>query len=417
MDRIIDKSQIRRESTRRIIIGCGIALIAIIAISSIIMAMSKSVHERDLRIANVEMGPLETTVSGSGRFVPAFEEIINSPVETRIMKVFVHPGDSVKEGTPLLQIDLEASETAYNKLLDEHRIKQQELTQLKLGNDTKLSELAMQIKVKEMTVNRLRVEVDNERRLDSLGSGTGDRVRQAETAYLAATLELKQMREQLVNERLRSSASEKVQALSVSIFEKDLELMKRTLDRGRIPAPHDGVVTYLSTEIGSRIAMGEKVAVVSDLSQFKIEGEVPEGSSDRVGVGSSVKARIGNSEFTGTVTNITPQAKSGVVTFSVMLDDSRNKRLRSGLRTELYISYGYKDRVLRMPSGRYFKGPGEYALFVMDGDDRLVKRKVQLGDSNREYVEILSGLQTGDRVVISDMDEYNKSDKLKINKD
>ena len=53
----------------------------------------------------------------------------------------------------------------------------------------------------------------------------------------------------------------------------------------------------------------------------------------------------------------------------------------------------------------------------MDGDDRLVKRKVQLGDSNREYVEILSGLQTGDRVVISDMDEYNKSDKLKINKD
>ncbi len=416
MDKIIDKKQLRIEKRNLILKWCGIASVAIAAVAVLLLTFEKSVSERDIHIATVDTGPLETTVTASGRIVPAFEEIINSPVDTRILKVFVHPGDSVKEGMPLLQLDLESAETNYRKLLDEQQMKQQELTQLKLNNSTQLSELAMQIEVKQMQVSRMKIDVENERRLDSLGSGTGERVRQAETAYMAGTLELKQLREKLANEKLRSRAAEKMQILSVSSFEKDLALMRRTLDLGRIPAPHSGTVTFISNEIGSRIAAGEKVAVVSDLSRFKINGEVPEGSSDRVGIGAGVKARIGNTELTGTVTNITPQAKSGVVSFSVSLDDASNSKLRSGLRTELYVSYGYKDNVTRIPSGQYFKGPGDYGIFVMDGDSHLKKRKVQLGDSNREYVEVVSGLQPGDKVVVSDMEEYKNSDKLKIKK-
>ncbi|MDE6154714.1 MAG: efflux RND transporter periplasmic adaptor subunit [Muribaculaceae bacterium] len=414
MDKKIDKSQLRREATRRWI-KWGIG--AIIAVAIIVVAFSSikpGVMASDLTIATVDEGPLETTIPASGRVVPAHEEIINSPVNTRVLKVFAQPGDSVKAGTPLLQLDLEQEETALDKLIDSRNMQQQELTQLQLNHQTMISDLEMQIEVNEMNVNRMRIEVDNERRLDSLGSGTGDRVRQAETAYAAGLLELKQLRTKLANERLRTAAAERVQQLNVSSVDKDIELMKRTLHQGQIPAPLDGVLTFIASDLGSQVGAGEKVAVVSDLSRFKIMGDVPEGSSNRVEIGSRVNVRIGREQLAGTVTNITPQAKQGVVSFVVNLDDPRHARLRSGLRTELYVSYGYKDNVLRLPSGAFFKGHGDYQLFVLDGENNLVKRQVKVGDSNRDYVEIISGLKAGDQVVISDMEQYRSKGSLKL---
>jgi HlyD family secretion protein len=80
----------------------------------------------------------------------------------------------------------------------------------------------------------------------------------------------------------------------------------------------------------------------------------------------------------------------------------------------MQVVYGYKDKVMLMPNGTFFKGPGQYAVFVFDGDRQLVRRTVQLGDSNREYVEVLSGLKVGDRVVTSDMSDYSSHKTLKI---
>lgn len=414
MDKKIDSNILRAERRIRWIKRGAVVAVAVTAVVVVLSMIGSSVNRRDLFIATVDNGPLEITVPASGRVVPAYEEIINSPVTTRILKVYAQPGDTVKAGTPLLQLDLEQEETALNKLIDNRVMEQQELEQLRINNRTLLSDLEMQIEVNGMQVNRLAVEVANERRLDSIGSGTGDRVRQAETAYATAVLQLKQLRMKLDNERLRTAAAEQVQQLGMSSVDKDIALKQRLLEQGRIPAPNDGIITYLMTELGSQVSAGERVAVVSDLSRFKISADVPEGSSNKVEVGAEVNVRIGNTVIHGNVTNITPQAKSGVVSFMVRLDDPRNSRLRSGLRTDLYVTYGYKDNVTRLPSGIYFKGPGDYELFVMDGDNRLVRRQVKLGDSNRDYVEVTGGLVAGDRVVVSDMERYRAKKELKI---
>lgn len=414
MDKKIDSNILRAERRIRWIKRGAVVAVAVTAVVVVLSMIGSSVNRRDLFIASVDNGPLEITVPASGRVVPAYEEIINSPVTTRILKVYAQPGDTVKAGTPLLQLDLEQEETALNKLIDNRVMEQQELEQLRINNRTLLSDLEMQIEVNGMQVNRLAVEVANERRLDSIGSGTGDRVRQAETAYATAVLQLKQLRMKLDNERLRTAAAEQVQQLGMSSVDKDIALKQRLLEQGRIPAPNDGIITYLMTELGSQVSAGERVAVVSDLSRFKISADVPEGSSNKVEVGAEVNVRIGNTVIHGNVTNITPQAKSGVVSFMVRLDDPRNSRLRSGLRTDLYVTYGYKDNVTRLPSGIYFKGPGDYELFVVDGDSRLVRRQVKLGDSNRDYVEVTGGLVAGDRVVVSDMERYRAKKELKI---
>lgn len=414
MDKTIDKKEIRKEKSKRAL-AWGIAAVAgIAAVSFVLMNMAPSVNSRDITVGTAERGPLEITVAATGRVVPAHEEIINSPVETRVLRVYAQPGDTVKAGMPLLLLDLEQEQTALGKLHDARTMQQQELRQLELSNMTNISDIEMKIKVSEMNVSRQHIEVENERRLDSIGSGTGDRVRQAETAYRAGVLELEQLRTRLRNERQRASAAEASQRLNVCSSDRDIALMEKTIHRGSIPAPLDGVLTFITSELGSRVGAGEKVAVVSDLSSFKVVGEVPEGSSDRVQTGAAVTVRISGAQFTGTVSNITPQARQGVVSFVVRLDNPRDSRLRSGARAELQVSFGYKSDVLRVPNGSFYKGEGKYQVFVFDSENRAVRRTVHAGDCNRDYVEILDGLQPGDKIIVSDTEQYNTKNKLNI---
>ena len=114
------------------------------------------------------------------------------------------------------------------------------------------------------------------------------------------------------------------------------------------------------------------------------------------------------------VSSVTPLSKNGVISFSVQLMDDNNRRLRSGLKTDVYVMNAVKEDVMRIANASYYVGRGEYDLFVMTSDDEIVKRKVQLGDSNFEFVEVVSGLQPGDRVVVSDMSQYKNKTKLKL---
>lgn len=406
MDKIIDKEVQKRSRRKRLLrITCwsaaGIALIA----SAFIYTSGKKVKASDIVISEAHQGPLETAVAASGKVVPAFEEIVNSPVSSRIVAVYAQPGDSVREGMPLLELDLRTTETQYKNLRDAHQIKVNELHQLRLANKSTLTDLAMQVKIKEMEVNTLAIEVENELRLDSLGSGTGERVRKARTAYNTGTLQLDALRQKLVAERERLAAVEEAAVLAVGNSARDLEEMARVVSQGKIPAPHDGVLTFLSNSIGSTIAAGEKVAVVGDLSRFKIDADVPEGSSFKVQPGASVKIRISNVELDGTVANIEPQAIDGAVPFSVTLTDASNARLRPGLRTQVYVNYGFKESTTLIPNGEYYTGPGEYMLFVADGN-KLIRREVTLGDSNRQWVEVKEGISPGEKVVTSDMKKY-----------
>lgn len=415
MDKLIDKSEQQKER-RRIWLRYGVwaAGIGVLLAGSIMWLGGKSVVGADLVFGTAEQGALETAVAASGRMVPAVEEIVISPVASRILAVYVQPGDSVTKGTPLLQLDLEEAESKYQNLRDSYQIKSNSLQQLRLANRTALTDLEMQVKIKEMEVNRFEIEVDNELRLDSLGSGTGDRVRQARTALATGRLELDGLRQKLANERERLANLEAASELEMGNSARDLEMMGRTLSQGRIPAPLDGIITYLSNSIGSTVGAGERVAVVGDLSRFKVAAEVPEGSSYKVKAGAEAIVRIGNVEMKGEVANVEPQSNSGAVPFTVTLDDASNSRLRPGLRVQVYVSYGFKDDVLRIPSGSYYQGPGDCPMFVAVGDSRLERRIVKLGDSNREWVEVTGGLKPGERVVIGDMENYEKYSSLKI---
>ena len=414
MDREIPKEIRQKERNKRIMKYGGIATGIVICITILISFMQSSVKLKDLVLSTVDNGLIEVSVSASGKVVPAFEEIINSPINTRIVEVYRKGGDSVDVGTPILKLDLQSTETEYKKLLDEEQMKRYQLEQLKVNNETFLSNLAMNVKVSAMELNRKEMELRNERYLDSIGSGTHDKVRQAELAYNKGKLELEQLQQQYENEKKVKAADLKVKELEFNIFSKGLAEMKRTLNDAQVGSPRKAILTFVNNQVGAQVGKGEQIAVVSDLSHFKVEGEIADTYGDRVAAGGKVIVKVGSEKLEGVVSSVTPLSKNGVISFSVQLENDSHKRLRSGLKTDVYVMNAVKEDVMRIANASYYVGRGDYELFVLDSEDELVKRKVKLGDSNFEFVEVVSGLQPGDRVVISDMSSFKNKNKLKV---
>ena len=415
MDREISKEQRNREKRRMWMKWGGTVVVGVVAVIALMQLMQESLHERDIVFSVVDEGSIDVSVSASGKVVPAFEEIINSPINSRILEVYKKGGDSVEVGTPILRLDLLSAETDYKKQLDEVQMNELKLEQLRIQNRSKLSEMEMQLKVSRMELNRKAVELRNEQYLDSLGAGTTDKVRQVELDYNVSKLKLEEDEQKFINEQATADADLKVKELELNIARKTLAETKRTLDDARIKAPRKAILTYVNTEIGAQVAQGEKVAIVSDLSHFKIEGEIADTYGDRIAAGSQAVVKVGKEELAGTVTDVTPLSKNGVMSFSVRLEQDNHKRLRSGLKTDVYVLTAVKDSVMRIANGSYYVGPGEYELFVRSGNE-LLKRKVQLGDSNYELVEVVGGLKPGDQVVVSDMSNYKNKRKMKLEK-
>ena len=415
MDREIPKAVRNKERNKKIIRYGGIGVASIVVISVLISLMRTGVKAKDLVLSTVDKGTIEVSVCASGKVVPAFEEIINSPINTRIVEIYKKGGDSVDVGTPILKLDLQSVETDYKKLLDEEQMRSYKLDQLRVNNQTKLNVLSMKIKVSAMQLNRKKVELRNEQYLDSLGSGTTDKVRQAELSYNVAQLEYEQLKQQYDNEKEVLAAEYKVQELDFSIFRKGLAEMKRTLDDAQVRSPRKAILTYINNQIGAQVSQGSQLAVISDLSHFKVEGEIADTYGDRVAAGGKAIVKIGSEKLEGTVSSVTPLSKNGVISFTVQLNEDNNRRLRSGLKTDVYVMNAVKEDVMRITNASYYVGRGEYDLFVCDSDKEIVKRKVQLGDSNFEFVEVISGLQPGDQVVVSDMSQYKNKNKLKLN--
>lgn len=413
MDREISK-EVQRKEQRKQFIRIGTAVGGFIVLIVVVISMLQtSLKRKDLNISTVDKGVIEVSVSASGKVIPAFEEIINSPINSRIVEVYKRGGDSVDVGTPILKLDLQSAETEYNKQLDEEQMKSLQLEQQRVTNHNKLSEMEMNLKVSRMELDRKAVELRNERYLDSLGAGTTDKVRQVELDYNVSILKLKEDEQKYKNEQALAEADLKVKELELNIFRKSLAETRRTLEDAQIRSPRKAILTYVNNEIGSQIGQGAKVAIVSDLSHFKIEGEIADTYGDRIAAGSKAVIKIGSEKLDGTVSDVTPLSKNGVISFTVQLEEDNHKRLRSGLKTDVYVMNAVKDDVLRIANSSYYVGKGEYELFVVNGN-QLLKRKVQLGDSNFEYVEVVSGLQEGDQVIVSDMNAYKNKNKLKI---
>ena len=415
MDRAIPVSVQRKRRMARI--GKYVLIVAAILGVAVWLGvlMMSSVDKKSLIVSAVDRGTIDVSITATGKVVPAFEEVIISPISAQILEVYAHSGDTVDVGTPLLRLDLQSAQIEYSKALDEREIRQQQLVQLTTNTETQLSDRRMQIEVEEMKLGQLEAQLRNEQYLDSLGSGTKDRVRQAEITLRTAQMQLQQLKQQYQNEVRVRQADLRMKQLQDDIADKGLSETRRTLDGANIRSPRKATLTYISSEIGSIVGAGSKVAVVSDLTHFKVNGEITDNYSDRVIAGGRVLVKIGKERLFGTISTVTPLSQNGVITFTVTMDNPSHPKLRSGLKVEVFVITSIKEDVMRIRNGSYYTGAGDYTLFIFKDAHTLVPRTVRLGECNYDHVEVISGLEEGDSVVVSDMQKFKGKEKIRIN--
>lgn len=416
MDREIPLKERRR---KRLIMWGKVAAVVLVVAGAVVWFTDFSrseVKRSSLQIAKADRGTIETTVSASGKVSPLIEELVTSPISSRILEVYHCSGDSVSEGEPLMLLDLTTVKNELQALLDQQKIKLESLRQQRINAANSLKELEMRLEVKQMTVAQLRRDLDNEIYLDSLGSGTGENVMRAENLWRIADMELRQMQQELVTRRDFNAADIHTRELELEIFNRDLEAKRRMLTDAHILSPRNAVVTQIVNTIGQRVSSGDQVAVVADLAHYKVEAEISDTYGDKVANGSRAVIRIGKAEIPAVVSDLSPVSKGGVLSFTARPDSDGDPRLRSGLRADVYVVTNVIDDVVRIPNGPFYtNGPGAYDLFVVNSDStQLEKRTVTLGQANYEWVEVISGISPGEQIVISDMSAYKRNHSLKV---
>ena len=131
-----------------------------------------------------------------------------------------------------------------------------------------------------------------------------------------------------------------------------------------------------------------------------------------------MSVKIGREVLEGVVADLSPVSRSGMISFTVQPLDDANPLLRSGVKADVYVKTKVIDDAVRIPNGSFYSaGPGAYRLFVINSEGtEMERRDVVLGQSNYEYVEVVSGLVPGETIVTSDMTAYKDDKILKIKK-
>ena len=169
----------------------------------------------------------------------------------------------------------------------------------------------------------------------------------------------------------------------------------------------------MNDRIGSGVEKGSQLAVLSDLSRYKVTAEISDNFISQFNVGNRVEVKIGNTELEGTVANIVPSVSNSKISFTVFLDEDSGSSLRPGLKADVYVVTSIKEDVLKIANRAYYSGPGEYDLWVVDGK-HAEKRTVVLGESSSFEVEVLEGLDQGEKVIVSNMNGYKTKDRMKV---
>ena len=155
-------------------------------------------------------------------------------------------------------------------------------------------------------------------------------------------------------------------------------------------------------------------AIVFLLSRLEVELEIPESYADDLGLGMNVEVNIGSTQATGKLSALSPEVVRNQLLARVRYDGQQPAGLRQSQRLTARILIEEKPDVLMLPRGPFVENEGGRAAYVMDGD-LAVRRPIQIGATSVSAVEIVSGLQAGERVVVSGTDAFENAERIAIN--
>lgn len=378
-------------------------------------ALAGTLKRADIRIAVVEYGDVENTLNASGEVQPEMEQVITSPISAVLQQTYFSAGAPVKTGDKILELDKTFTQIEFEKQKDQLELKRNGIVRIKLELDKSFFDIQIQDSIKAYRINSLKAELENAKRLFKAGGGTREAIEQAETELRVAQLEKRQLENDIRSRQLAMQASIRESQITAAIQEKELSEFEQKLRQANIVATRAGVLTYVNTNLGSKVNEGEILARIADLGSFKVLGTVSDSYGAQLRNGMPVIVRINDDLVRGTLVNIHPAVSNNVVTFDVALDDQKSSaQLRPRMKVELFLVTAAQKKTLRVQNGPAFKGGAVQDVFVLRPGGKAERRTVQIGLSNFDFVEITGGLNPGDSVIITDMNAYKNIKEIAV---
>jgi HlyD family secretion protein len=411
-------SQAGAKRKKRIVIGVGAAVV--IAGLSFALARLKpaapSVDRSLVWIDTVKRGPMLRQVRGVGTLVPEEIRWIAARTQGRVERVVLRPGATVTEDSVILVLSNPDVEQDAANADSQLTAAEAELVNLKvqLERDVLATESALASAKADAEQARLRAELNEELFKEGLVSSLDHRLSRvtAEQAATRHTIEQKR----LVFARDSISPQLAVKQAEVDRLRAQARLRRDEFASLSVRAGVRGVLQVLPVEVGAQVQPGANLARVADPSRLKAEVRIAETQTKDIQIGQIATIDTRNGLVEGRVARVDPSVQNGTVTVDVTLTGELPRGARPDLSVDGVIEIERLDEVVFVGRPAFGQERGMTGMFKLEADGVHASRlQVQLGRSSVNTIEVVQGLQPGDRVILSDMSQWDASNRIKLN--
>ena len=372
--------------------------------------------DRDtIYLDTVQRGPLVRQVRGTGTLVPEQIRWIPATTDGTVERIVIRPGARVVPDTVILELsnpeleqsalearlNLEAAEARYSN-------RQVEVERELLNQRATLATTEAQLKT-------TRLQADADGQLFAQGLVSSLQLQQSQSAEQEFDT-----RYSIERERLQMAAGTVEAQLAVEQAEVDrlrtlYELRKQQMADLHVRAGMSGVLQQVPLDEGQRVTTGANLARVGDPTVLKAELRIAETQAKDVQIRQVAAIDTRNGVIPGHVTRIDPAVENGTVTVDVALDGALPRGARPDLTVDGTIELERMDDILFVGRPVFGQEESVVSLFKVDEDGTHASRtRVSLGRASVNTIEVLEGLQPGDRVVLSDMSTWDQFDRVRI---
>lgn len=366
-----------------------------------------------LRVATVTRDSFTRDVTVPGRVVAAVSPVLYAS-EDGVITFTAAAGDSVVSGQELARID---SPELENKLLQEEsrlssmrvEFDRQQITtqQQQLINMKAMDDAAIRLNAAQRELTRAEQAFER----GALSAVDLDRARDdLETAQVLHRHA--EMDAELDKER----QSFEVQTRELAVEQQSLivEDLRRQVANLTLVSPASGIVGNLLVDQKASVSRNQPVMSVVDLSAFEVEVQIPESYVADLAIGMDAEISLPQQNLQATLVAISPEIVNNQVTGRLRFQNDSPDTLRQNQRLTTRILLEQRNDVLTLPRGQFIEsGSGRFVYVIQDG--LAHRRPITMGATSLSHVEIIQGLQEGDRVIVSSTDAVSGAETILIN--
>jgi HlyD family secretion protein len=415
MDKLrTDQSQ-RRRKRWMIATAIALGLAGVTVVLARLKPAAPSVDRNLVVIETVRRGPMLRQVRGIGTLVPEDISWITARTSGRVTRIVLRPGAIVKPDDVILVLDNPEVRQAAVDADSQLRVAEAELlsTRAQLESSVLAAEAAAANARAENEQSRLKAEVNDRLFKNGLVSDLELQLSKV-TAEQAATRNLiEQKRFDFTKHSITPQLA--VKQADVERFRAQAGLRHEELDALSVRAGMEGVLQVLPVEVGAQVASGTNLARVADPTKLKAVIRVAETQVKDIQLGQSASIDTRNGVVGGRVVRIDPSVRDGTVTVDVTLTGNLPRGARPDLSVEGTIELERLSSVVFVGRPAFGEEKSKVRMFKLAPQgDEAARTTVELGRSSVNTVEIVSGLVPGDKVILSDMSQWDESDRIRL---